>query len=186
MKRVLVRIALLALLAAGSTAQAFTIEHSATRFADKRYHCELTVTLDAPRERVEAVLRDYERYPMLDVRILEARVLERPEENLAMLATTLRACFGWFCRNVHRIERVEERADGLIAITDGERSDVRFGETHTQLEAVDGGTRVTYRTSITPDFWIPSIVGRRWMLNTLDQATRDLFRNVETKAREGS
>lgn len=178
------RLAPLVFLAAGPTAQAFTIEHSAARYADRRYHCELTVTLDAPPERVEAVLRDYERYPMLDARILDARVIGRPQENVATLATTLRACFGWFCRNVHRIERVEERPDGLIAITDGERSDVRFGETHTLLEAADGGTRVTYRTSITPDFWIPSLVGRRWMLNTLDQATRELFRNVEAQARE--
>jgi hypothetical protein len=47
----------------------------------------------------------------------------------------------------------------------------------------NGGTLVHYRTSITPAFWIPSVVGRRWMLRTLQDATGNLFMNVETKAR---
>lgn len=164
-------------------AAAFTVEHSATRYADKRYHCELTVTLDAPIERVAVVLRDYEDYPELDQRILNARVIERPEEDVAVLATTLRACFGWFCRNVDRIERVQEEPRALTSTVDPARSDVTFGETRTELEELDDGTRVTYRTTIAPGFWIPPIVGRRWMLNMLEGATTNLFRNVEAKAK---
>ena len=172
-------------LVAAAPAQAFTVESSATRYAERQFQCELTVTLDAPLERVEAVLRDYERYPTLDARILDAHIVERPADNVALLATTLRACFGWFCLTVKRIERVEEGPRALDAITDGARSDVRFGETRTRLEAADEGrTRVTYSTRITPGFWIPPLVGRRWMLSRLDQATRELFRNVEKRANE--
>jgi hypothetical protein len=170
---------------ATAPAHAFTIERSATRYADRQYQCELTLTVEAPVARVEEVLRDYESYRALDARILEARVIERPADNVAMLATTLRACFGPFCRNVKRIERVEEAPNALVAITDSARSDVKFGETRMRLEAASaGGTRITYSTRITPDFWIPPLVGRRWMLSTLDQATRELFRNVEKRAKE--
>jgi hypothetical protein len=42
---------------------------------------------------------------------------------------------------------------------------------------------VRYSTSITPGFWIPSVIGRRWMLRTLEDATTDLFMNVEMRAR---
>lgn len=165
-------------------AAAFEIEHSEARYADKQYRYELNVVLDAPVERVEAVLRDYEHYPDLDKRILQARVLERPGANVVMLETMLRACFGPFCRDVKRIERVEESSHALAAITDPSRSDVKFGETHTLLSAAEHGrTRVSYRTSIVPGFWIPSIVGRRWMLRTLENATSDLFMNVERHAR---
>jgi Polyketide cyclase / dehydrase and lipid transport len=166
-------------------AHAFTVEHSATRYADRQYQCELTLMLAAPIERVEAVLRDYESYPTLDARILDARVVERPRDNVALIATTVRACFGPFCRNVKRLERVEEAPNALDAITDSARSDVKFGETRTRLEATStGGTRVTYTTRITPGFWIPPLVGRRWMLNTLEQTTREVFRNVEKRAME--
>jgi hypothetical protein len=168
-----------------ATAGAFEIEKSETRYADRSYQCELSVKLDAPPEKVEAILRDYERYPMLDTRILQARVLERPEPNVVMLQTTVRVCFGWFCRNVNRIERVEESQHSLVASADPSRSDVKFGETRMQLTADEhGGTLVHYRTSITPGFWIPAVVGRRWMLRTLEDATSDLFMNVEMKAKK--
>jgi Polyketide cyclase / dehydrase and lipid transport len=167
------------------SAQAFEIEHSKASYADRKYQYELRVRLDAPPERVEAVLRDYEHYPQLDTRILEARIVERPAENVTLLETKVRACFGWFCRNVKRVERVEESAGALAAITDPARSDVRFGETHTSVSAAgEGSTLVSYRTSITPGFWIPSFVGRRWMLSTLANATSDLFMNVEEHARD--
>jgi uncharacterized membrane protein len=166
---------------------AFEIEKSETRYADRRFQCELSVKLDAPPEQVQAVLRDYERYPSLDTRILQARVLERPEPNVVVLETTVRACFVWFCRNVTRVERVQESEHALAATTDPSRSDVRFGETHTQLSPDEnGGTLVQYRTSITPGFWIPSVVGRRWMLRTLEDASGDLFMNVEMRAKKAA
>ena len=178
-----------AVLAAASlwtgTAGAFKIEHSETRYADRRYQCDLNVRLDAPLEKVEAVLRDYEKYPALDARILEARVIDRPAPNVAMLETKLRVCMGWFCRNVNRVERVEESQHALAASADPSRSDVKYGETRMQLSPDEnGGTLVHYRTSITPAFWIPSVVGRRWMLRTLEDATGNLFMNVELKAKK--
>jgi hypothetical protein len=92
---------------------------------------------------------------------------------------------GWFCRNVNRVERVEESEHALAASADPTRSDVKYGETRMQLSHGEhGGTIVHYRTSITPAFWIPSVVGRRWMLRTLQDATGNLFMNVEMKARE--
>jgi hypothetical protein len=168
-----------------AAAGAFEVEHSETRYVNRRYQCDLNVKLDAPLDKVEAVLRDYERYPALDTRILQAHVLERPAPNVVVLETTVRVCFGWFCRNVTRVERVEEQQHALAATADPSRSDVKFGETRTQLTAGEhGSTLVRYSTSITPGFWIPSVVGRRWMLRTLEDATGDLFMNVEMKARE--
>jgi hypothetical protein len=168
-----------------ATAGAFEIEKSETRYVDRRYQCDLNVKLDAPPDKVEAVLRDYERYPSLDTRILQARVLERPEPDVVVLETTVRVCFGWFCRNVTRVERVQESEHALAATADPSRSDVKFGETRTQLSPDEnGGTIVHYRTSITPAFWIPSVVGRRWMLRTLEDATGDLFMNVEMRAKK--
>jgi hypothetical protein len=171
-----------ALLAAGSSA-AFEIERSETRYADRRYQCELSIRLDAPLDKVEAVVRDYEKYPALDTRILKARIIQRPAPNVAMLESTLRFCMGWFCRNVHRVERIEESPHALTAKADPSRSDVQFGETRLQLApGDDGSTLVRYSTSITPAFWIPAVIGRRWMLRTLEDATADLFMNVEMKA----
>ena len=172
-------------LAAGlavSPAWAIEIERADAEFAEARYSFELVATLDAPIDRVEAVLRNYVGYPSLDARILEAKVLERPTANEVMLFTSLRACVGPICRTVKRTERVEEDVHELRATTIAEKSDVTFGETYTQLSNAGKRTRVVYRTAISPDFWVPRFVGRRALLNTLRDATLNLFGNVEKQA----
>lgn len=160
----------------------FEIASSAVRYREGRYQFELVALLDASTDKVEAVLRDYQRYPRLDSRILTARVLQRPTSSAAVLETVLRVCFGPFCRNVRRVERVEETPLMLFAVTDPERSDVKFGETRTEMSASGERTQVSYHTSIEPSFWMPPFVGRRWMLRTLQAASIDLFRNVELQA----
>lgn len=163
---------------------AFDIESSRASYNDKRYEYEMVAVLDAPIDRVERVLRDYEGYRQLDSRILEARVIDRPADYVAMLETVLHVCFGPFCRDVKRLERIEELPLGLEAKADPQRSDVTFGETKVYLSVVDERTRVSYRTSIVPDFWVPPIPGRRWMLRTLEESTKDIFRGVERRAQE--
>src|SRR3954471_4239950 len=70
-------------------ASALTIEHSNATYNNKHYEFEMVAIIDAPIERVQAVLRDYEGYKDLDPRILEARVIERPTSYLSVLETTL-------------------------------------------------------------------------------------------------
>jgi hypothetical protein len=172
-----------ALLLQSLPARAFTIEHSEARYADKRFHYELVVTLDAPIDRVDEVLRTYTDYPALNRRILNAAVLERPAEGVVTLETTVKVCFGPFCRNVKRVERVQESKYVLLAVADPERSDVKFSETRSELSpALHGSTRVKYVTSVVPDFWVPPLGGRRMMLKMLETETSDLFMNVEAKA----
>jgi hypothetical protein len=169
-----------------SHAQALTVEHSNARYQNKRYEFELVAILDAPVDRIEAVLRDFEAYKQLDARILEARIVERPASYVTMLQTTLHVCFGPFCRDVKRLERIEQAPLQLTAVADPAHSDVKFGETRLKLSVSEGRTRISYHTSIVPDFWIPAVVGRRWLLKTLADSTTDLLRQVELKAQRTS
>ncbi len=167
----------------GEVACALEAEQVESVYQDKQFRCEVVAVLDAPATAVQAVLRDYEAYPELDGRILQARVLGRPTPTTALLETKLRACFGPFCRTVRRVEEVVEAPLELSATTDPAKSDVRFGETHTLIEPVDDSrTRIIYRTSIVPGFWVPALGGRRWMLRTMEEATVELFENVEERA----
>jgi hypothetical protein len=175
----------MALLLLAAPAHAFTIERSEARYVDKHFTYELVVTLDAPIDRVDQVLRDYADYPSLNERILAARVLERPAPGVAVIATTVEVCLGWICRDVSRVERVQESKYSLLAVADPARSDVKFGETRSELTpAHHGVTRVKYVTNVIPDFWVPPLGGRRMMLKMLETETRALFMSVERKAQQ--
>jgi hypothetical protein len=171
----------------GGPAFAFEVERADARYQDKEFRVELELVLNAPADRIEAVLRDYASYPSLDASILEARVLDRPSADTAMLYTKLRACSGGlFCRTVNRVERVQESSMDLLAVVVPERSDVLSGSTHTQLQTVAGGTRIRYTTSVAPKFWLPGFLARPLMLRTLREASLDLFRKVEIRAKPQS
>lgn len=180
MSRIAVAASLLAL--AAMPAHSFEVKTLQTEFAHSRYQLELDADVSAPIAHVKAVLLDYTAYPSLDSRILEAKILERPDAQSVLLYTKLRACMGWFCRNVKRTERVVQRGDSLVATVIPEKSDVSYGETRMELTADGGVTHIRYSTSISPDFWIPALIGRRLMLNTLRDATLDLFKHVEVRA----
>lgn len=180
-------VALLPVMSWAAPASAFTIEHSEARYADKHFKYELIVTLDAPIDRVNEVLRDYADYPSLNDRILSAKVLDRPERDVALLETTVKLCFGPFCRNVTRVERVLESRYVLLAIADPNRSDVKSSETRSELSPTHHGTtRVKYVTDVVPAFWVPPLGGRRMMLKMLENETSDLFMNVEKRAQQAA
>jgi hypothetical protein len=160
------------------------ISKADARYQDREYRVELDLILDATPEQVQAVLRDYANYPGLDTSILESKVLSRPDAATVMLYTKLRACSGLFCRTVKRVERVHESAFELLAVVEPEQSDVLSGRTHTVLQTLDGHTRVRYQTSVSPKFWVPGLIGRPLMLRTLREASLDLFRRVEARAKQ--
>jgi hypothetical protein len=43
---------------------------------------------------------------------------------------------------------------------------------------------VRYTTAVAPKFWVPTFIGRPLMLRTLREASLDLFRNVEARAKQ--
>lgn len=165
-----------------ANAAAFDVVHADAAYTGQHFQVDLTVTVNAPLARVETVLRDYARYPELDARIVESKVLERVGSRV-VLFTKLRACSGVFCRTVNRVEQVEEQPGELKASVLPERSDALTGVTRTVLTDESGRTRIEYQTQLAPNFWVPSFIGRPLMLRTLREASIDLFRNVERQAR---
>jgi hypothetical protein len=161
---------------------ALDVTHAEAHYVEDKFRLDLTVIVNAPLAQVETVLRDYARYPALDERIVEAKVLERVSDSRVLLFTKLRACSGVFCRTVNRVEQVDETSGELIAQVLPERSDMLAGTTHTVLTAEGTRTRVTYVTQLAPNFWVPSFIGRPLMLRTLREASIELFRNVERQA----
>lgn len=171
-----------ALMSLGMPARAWQLERVETRYDNGEYRLTLTALLDAPTARVEQVLRDYARYPDLDARIREARVLGAPAGNEVQLFTRIHVCVAFICRDVDRVERVEERPGELLATVLPERSDAERGATHTVLLASGEQTRVRYSTFIVPKFWVPALFGRALLLRTLRDGTISLFQHVESRA----
>ena len=148
------------------------------------YRIELVARVDAPVEAVAAVLTDYAGYLRLDPRIRASSVLPSEDQSVEFVRTIVRACAGFFCRNVERVERVERRDGELLATVIPEQSELKSGLTRTTWQADNEATSVTYSTEFVPAFWVPSAIGRRYAERVLKASTLELFDKVEKLARE--
>jgi len=176
------RVLLIVLALAAGSVSAFEARKIDVQRSGDRYVVELEAHLDAPAEQVGAVLKDYEKYPQLDPRILESR---RESAEPAKLYTRLKGCVGGLlCRTMRRVETLQESPESLIATAVPTESDVTYGVTHSQWQSAGTGTEVRYRLEIEPDFWIPPLIGPRLMMKTLREGTLSLFQNVERAANE--
>jgi hypothetical protein len=165
-------------------ARALSVQSLEASLRDGVYRISLTARVDAPVESVAAVLTDYAAYRELDPRIRASTVLPSDERGGELVRTVVRACAGFFCRNVERVERVEQHDGELLATVIPERSQLQRGFTRTTWEAADEATSVTYQVEFVPDFWVPSAIGRRYAERVLKASTLELFGNVEKRARE--
>jgi hypothetical protein len=167
-----------------AAAQALSVESLEASLNGGVYRVALVARVDAPVEDVAAVLTDYAAYRLLDPRIRASTVLPSDDQGSELVRTVVRACAGLFCRNVERVERVERREGELLATVIPERSELRSGLTRTTWQAADEATSVTYQAEFVPDFWVPSVIGRRYAVRALKNSTLQLFDNVEKRARE--
>jgi hypothetical protein len=175
-------IAILGALLSAPRCLAFDVRIDNASFADGTFRVTFDGVLDAPPAGVEAVLRDYTRYRLIDPRVRRAELLAREADGTLTVRTLIDACAGIFCRTVQRVERVEHGPGHLYATVIPAQSDMRHGSARTYWRADGHGTHVQYVAEFEPDFWVPTLIGRGIALRALRDSTRKLFRNVEREA----
>jgi len=170
------------LLTVGKT-NAAEVRQLDTDYTDGSYRVTFEAVLDALPENVAKVLTDYPSYGALDPRIRSVEVLKTLPDGTVRIRTVIDVCAGIFCRSVKRVENVRHGVGDLTSTVVPERSDMRYGLTHTQWHALDGRTLVRYEARFSPDFWVPGFVRQRYALQELADSTTTLFDNVERVAR---
>jgi hypothetical protein len=175
---------LLALGLVSSPAQALSPVTLDATVAGGVYRVTFDAVIDAPIDRVADVLVDFVAYAALDPRIRSSQVIGTAVDGAPLVKTRIRACAGFFCRDIRRVERVTVGDGVLVATALPEKSDVRRSVARTEWRAEGSRTRIRYEAEFVPDFWVPSLIGRRYAVRALKNSTLQLFDNVEKRARE--
>jgi len=178
-------IAALALLTAlAPPARAIEVETIDVRYESGLYKVRFAAELEAAPEAVAKVLKDYANYPNLDPRIEESHVVASAPGAPTRLYTRLRGCLNrLFCRSMVRVETLMESEGELVATAIPSLSDVVSSVAHTEWQASEKGTRVTYTLALDPKFWVPAFYARRAMIETMRTGTVAMFTSVERVAR---
>lgn len=150
-----------------------------------RYILEGEAFVAAPAPAVYAAITDYNSLARLDKGIAESRLLERIDDKIALVYTRLTGCVLVFCRKVERVERVEEVSATEVesVVVPQAEADIVYERSWWRLAAEADGTRISYRTEVEPDFWIPAFVGPAVLRNVLKRRVSRTLGNLEQAAR---
>ena len=165
--RILIMLLLACTLSACGTAMAsppgtpvpdLTVERVDGADGGKVYQVVSSGTVAAARDVAWRVLTGYDQLADVVPDLKSARVLSRHGDKV-IVEQLGAARFLFFNRDIRLVVQVHEQPPDRIdvSLVDG---DMKVYDCHWELMALDGGgTRVRYRASIAPKFYVPGIVG---------------------------
>lgn len=142
-----------------------------------------TFILDAPPAAVRAALTDFDHLDRLTPAILESKLMHRDPKG-AQVFTRSRACAGWFCRELKKVEQVVVEGDSIVATALPEQSDVVMSVTRWRIAPAGAGTRVAWESSFDPRFMVPPLVGPALIKRALARESAVHAAAIEVRARE--
>jgi hypothetical protein len=148
------------------------------------YRLAMQVIVDAPAKDVHPVITDYVHIYRIDPLIVEADVVDRPDASRARVRTRISDCVLSFCQEILRVEDVRQVGDDdIYSVVVPKLSNVRSGSEHWQIRPVGDRTRISYNSTLEPDFFVPPFVGTHIVEKTLQEETLICFNNIERIAR---
>ncbi|MDH3303946.1 MAG: hypothetical protein OEM92_01945 [Gammaproteobacteria bacterium] len=125
-----------------------------------RYTVLSEVWFDATVEQVFEVFRHWDLSTQFSSAIAESRDLAADEQGRPGYYVRNEGCLLLFCMSFVRQGHVElEVNEELRAVANPEASDFKLAKETWTFVAENGGTVVTYRLLMEPDFWVPPGIG---------------------------
>lgn len=149
------------------------------------FESDIVALFDAPAEHVYAVITDYRHIYRINPSIVETELLPAEIEGVTRVRNVIQHCFLVFCTEVELVEDVAEVDHGLlVALTVPEASSFGPGIAMWHIHPFGKGrTRVQYRASIKPDFFIPPVIGSLVIKSNIQRELTTSFKRIECLAK---
>ncbi len=144
----------------GAPVLAYTLDDTTIQYNAGVYTVAFDMQLDADTAQVRALMTDYDHLDRLSDIVTNSRVLDVMANGDKRIQLDMHACVWIFCRMVHRVQDVTTLEDGdLRTRAVPERSDFSQAVERWHIEATPRGTRIRYNAQLTPNFFVPPLLG---------------------------
>jgi hypothetical protein len=148
------------------------------------YHLALAMIVDAPFADVHYVITDYVHIYRIDPSIVESEILSKPDASVTRVKTLVNDCVFSFCRGILRVEDVRKVGDDdIYTVIVPQLSNVRSGSSHWQILPLGTKTRINYKLTLDPGFFVPPLIGSYIVEKKLQDETLICLNNIERIAR---
>lgn len=149
------------------------------------FDVDFVVLIEAPRDRILAIVTDYARLSELSPTVVDSRMISGSRGGRARVEVILRPCV-WvvICRTLRKVTDASVSADGVVHDTVAAISDFDHARETLAIFAHGSGSRVVYRGSLAPKFFVPPLIGTWLIRNEILRDLRVTSRRVEARASE--
>ena len=174
----------LGLLIFSMISSAASLKESSIEYKDENFLYSFEAQINARHDRVLGKLHKFQEWDRLNGNISKSKVLETLPGNKIKRLLTLTQCIFSFCFNLKFVEVVTLSKDRLeMNIVTGEGN---FSAGRAIWETVSEGadkTLIRVNATLTPDFWIPPIVGPLVLEKVFLKQIKKTIETIETLAK---
>lgn len=154
-----------ALAATAATVQSLSVHHHGHRYA-----VDLHMRLDAPMSAVYSVLTDYSQLQRVNPAIKYTHILPTSAGTPTEVKTRVHLCVAFYCRDLVQVQKMYATPPNrLRAVIVPFLSDFKAGSAYWHLSRDSGNTQLHFHASMTPDFWVPPVIGP-WLIQRVLRA----------------
>lgn len=136
--------------------------------------------VDALPAQVYAVLADFTDLAEISPDILTSRLVKQVNARTMVVYTETRGCVAIFCRTVKQMQRVTELSStDIVAVTLPQGSNVKQGTSSWHLTAEGHGTRLQWKATVEPAFWVPPLIGPALVRRVLQMQSQEFINGIE-------
>lgn len=159
-----------------------TVVHSDVKHSGGHYTVTFEVLLDADSGAVRRLMTDYANLSQLSQRIVESRIVSTQEKQ-TRVELVLRDCISVFCRTLRKVEDVKILAGGdMVTQALPELSDFRYAWEHWRIEDEYPRTRITYRSELALNFFVPPVIGPAMIVSKVREELESTANKLEKLA----
>ncbi len=146
------------------------------------YTASLVMQINAPTNKVYALLTDYDALNRLSENITDSELIDEDPPEYTVVVKT-RNCVLFFCKSLSQTQQVLELDGGYISVEDIKgKSDFVYAETYWHIFAHEKGTRVTFKSEMKPGFWLPPLIGPWYFKGAIIEEAQMMINRLEKLA----
>jgi hypothetical protein len=158
--------------------QAGSITDSGVQRDGNHYRLFVDAVIHAPPAQVYRTITDYEHLAAINPSFVSSVVLGR-HDGADRVRTRVRICILVFCKHVIQVQDMRyPDGNSIEATMVPGAGDFISGAARWDVSAIPGGTRLQFRESFEPAFWVPPVIGswliRRKLVEEVEVTTRHI------------
>ena len=153
------------------------------------YHLHIDMTVNADTDSIKRFITDYENLALITPYLKESKLVNKSEDQRTTVSMLTEICIFIICYNIRHVQTFDPlNNDVLYSRIIPRMSDFKSGWVRWEIKEKDSNrispvTQIIFDTEITPDFFIPPVIGPYQMKKKMLEIAKVTINNLEEKAK---